>query len=83
MPEIINGVTCYTWRESFDMCQHRVCKYHAIDLEDAYCTHPESFRVSPVFGCSTNRMIREGLCTGCNDKPEKNLRQLFAPAEKK
>lgn len=66
-----------SWRESFDMCAQGVCKWHAFDMDSAYCTHPESFRIAPVFGASTNRMIKEGLCTGCSDTPEKNQRQLF------
>lgn len=73
----------YTWTESYAMCEHGVCKWHAFDMDGAYCTHAESFRIAPTFGASTNRMISEGLCTGCYDDPAKNHRQLFEPCEKK
>lgn len=76
----MNDVT-YTWRESFDMCSNGVCKYWSYDMDDAFCVHPESYKASPVFGLSLNAMIKTGLCTGCNDDPKKNLRQLFEPIE--
>ena len=69
----------YTWLESKDMCQQGKCKFHAYDMDGAYCTHFKSFEIVPVFGASPNRMIAEGLCTGCNDDPLKNERQLFKP----
>lgn len=82
MAQVINGVTCYTWRESLDMCSMK-CKWWTYDMDGCYCAHPKSFETAPIFGCSTNRMIREGLCTGCNDKPENNRRELFEPREVK
>lgn len=76
-----NVIKTYTWRESYEMCQQGKCKFHTFDMDGAYCAHPKSYEVAPIFGASTNRMIAEGLCTGCNDKPEKNLRQLFEPCK--
>ena len=70
-----------TWKKSRDMCKQGVCKYHAVDMDGSYCTHPESIKRS-YCGLSTNRMSLEGLCTGCYDDPEKNKRQLFEPYEK-
>lgn len=69
----------FTWKQSYDMCQPNVCKHHSYDMDGAYCTHPESFRIAPIFGASVNRMIAEKLCTGCNDDCTKNNRQLFEP----
>lgn len=67
----------YSWAESYEMCQQGRCRYHTFDMDGAYCAHPISLKMSGGFGCSLNRMISEGLCTGCNDDPSKNLRQLF------
>lgn len=39
------------------------CKYFGADPDGAYCGHPNSLAVSAGFGCSPNRMSREGLCT--------------------
>lgn len=71
----------YTWKESFDVCKAGVCKYYSFDMDDAFCAHPKSLDISNGYGCSLNRMIKEGLCTGCYDDPKKNLRQLFERKE--
>lgn len=69
-------------QESWAMCEQGVCKWHAYDMDGAYCTHPKSFERAPGFGCSTNRMIKEGLCSGCHDDPARNKRELFEPISK-
>ena len=71
-----------TWQESLNMCKQGVCKHFAFDMDGDFCSHPRSFELLPIFGCSTSRMIAEGECGGCSDDPTKNHRELFEPVEK-
>lgn len=68
-------------RGSRMLCDQGVCKHHAYDMDGAYCAHPKSFEIVPTFGASTNRMSREGHCTGGYADPVKNTRALWEPVE--
>ena len=72
----------YTWKESYEMCSFQVCKHWGADPDGAYCGHPKAFEISSGYGASLNRMNVENLCTGCNDDPSKNKRELFERFEK-
>lgn len=74
-------IKTYTWKESYDMCQIRVCKWCSYDMDGSFCVHPKSLEQSCGYGLSLNAMISTGLCTGCNNDPNKNLRQLFEPTK--
>ena len=56
------------------------CKWWTYDMDGAYCRHPKSFEIAPVWGASTNRMSLEGHCRGGYYDETKNDRALWEKA---
>lgn len=46
----------------------RNCQFCALDLEDVFCAHEQSFKEAPPFGRSVNFARREGSFCGPNAK---------------
>jgi len=38
----------------------RTCKFWTYGMDGAYCSHPKSYEIAPMYGASTNRMSTEG-----------------------